>query len=166
MASERSGVVKTFRYPTSTIANPYESPSSTLQPVTGSYPIARIAFSLVNFAMAVLFAISCVISVAAPESPFQFLGGLMFAAPFAFYALCEWLVLYRRKASTERKLGIANLVCAAFAAFGVVTNVGEALMADETPSFQFLFWFTLIGTSIIVYLIASGWCRLRWTHSP
>ena len=165
LPSERSGVVKIFRWTTSTIENPYESPTSLPQPVAAAYPFARISFALVNFAVAVLFAISCVISVAAPESPFQFLGGLMFAAPIAFYAFCEWLVLYRRRASTERKLGIANLACAAFAAFGVVTNVGEAVMSDDPPGFQFLFGFTLIGVCITVYLTASGWCRLRWTRS-
>ena len=165
LASARSGVVKTFRWTTSTIENPYESPTSTPQPVVAAYPVARISFAFVNFAVAVLFSISCVISVAAPESPFQFLGGLMFAAPIAFYALCEWLVLFRRRVSTERKLGIANLACAAFATFGVVTNVGEAVMSDDPPGFQFLFWFTLIGACITAYLIASGWCRLRWTRS-
>ena len=118
-----------------------------------------------NFSLAVLLAISGVIGVVAPESPGQFLGGLMFTVPFAFYAWCEWLVLYRRKSSTERKLGIANLACGAFAAFGVVTNVGEALTSDDPPGFQFLFWFTLIGVAITGYLVASGWCRLRWARS-
>lgn len=89
----------------------------------------------------------------------------MFSAPTAIYAFCEWQVLYRRRASTERNLGIANLACAVFAAFGVVTNVGEALMSDDPPGFQFLFWFTLIGVAITAYLAASGLCRLRWTRS-
>jgi len=89
----------------------------------------------------------------------------MFTAPIAFYAFCEWLVLYRRNGSTERKLGFANLACAAFGAFGVVTNVGEALMSGDPPTFQFLFWFILVGVAITGYLVASGWCRLRWTRS-
>ena len=89
----------------------------------------------------------------------------MFAAPIAFYAFCEWLVLYRRRGSTERKLAIANLGCAAFAAFGLITNVGEAVMSDDPPGFQPLIWFTLIGVAITAYLVASGLCRLRWTRS-
>ena len=87
-----------------------------------------------------------------------------FFAPSLIYSLCEWLVLYRRRVTIERKLGFVNLACAAFVVFGIVTNVGEALM-DEIPlDITFLFWFAVIGGSIVAYLISCGLCRLRWTR--
>ena len=54
----------------------------------------------------------------------------MFFPPISIYALCEWMVLYRRNTSVERVLGIADIGCAGLAAFGVVANVSEALMAE------------------------------------
>ena len=123
----------------------------------------RVAFAFINFALAVFLAISCVIAVAAPESPFQLIGGLMFAAPVACYAFCEWLVLFRGNASVERRLAFANLAGGGFVAFGVIANVVEARRADEPPSAQFFFWFTLIGVTITSYLVVSSWYRLRWT---
>ena len=88
------------------------------------------------------------------------------AVPVAMYAFCEWVVLYFRKRSMERKLGIANLACAAFTAFGVVANVSETLGTEGPTDFQFLFWLAPIGALITAYLVASGWFRLRWTRCP
>lgn len=152
---------------TSAIENPFESPASAPQPVADVYPVARTAFAAINFTVAVLFAISAVISFVAPESPEQFLGGILFATPIAGYAFCEWLVLYRRRASTERKLGFANCVCGALAVFVVLVNLdpGEARSRDAPADWQSLIWIVLIGGTIALYLVASGWCRLRWTRS-
>lgn len=114
-----------------------------------------------------LFAISAAISFVAPESPSQFLGGILFGAPFAFYAFCEWRVLFYRKTSTERKLGIANLAFAALVALVVVVNLdpGEARSRDAPADWQFLIWLAIIGGTTTLYLVASGWCRLRWTRA-
>ena len=147
------------------IENPFEPPASQIDPSGGARSLLRITFALVNFVLAVVFAIAGVISIVAPESPGQFLGGLMITAPFAFYAFCEWLVLYRKNESAERALGIANLACAGFAIFGVLTNLREALSSEARPDDRFLMRFVLIGGTIVAYLIASGCFRLRWTRS-
>ena len=147
-----------------TPANPYEPPTSDQVIVSSKREIVRLLFSLVNFATSVLFFISCVIAIATMESPGSFFGGILGFAPLLIYSLCEWLVLYRRRVTIERKLGFANLACAAFVVFGIVTNIGEALMDESPLDFTFLFWFAIIGGSIFAYLIACGWCRLRWTR--
>ena len=145
--------------------NPYQSPAAATNahsPVR--YSVPRVLFFLLNFTVAVFLFISCVIVVAVPTTPFSFLGGIVGFCPILAYGICEWLAFYRRRVSIERKLGYANLGCAAFVGFGVVTNIGEALMADAPPGFLFFFWFLLIACAIIAYLVASGLCRLRWTR--
>lgn len=124
----------------------------------------RLVLAFLNFAVSVFFAISCVVAVVVHERPFQLLGGIMLFLPFSIYALCEWMVLYRRKTSIERSLGIANIACAGFAALGVVTNVSEALMEDGQPDMQFIYWFSLLGGATACYLGFSGWFRLRSTR--
>ncbi|MCS7465759.1 hypothetical protein NZK35_03600 [Stieleria sp. ICT_E10.1] len=105
------------------------------------------------------------ISIAVMESPGSFFGGIIGFFPFLVYGFAEWIAWYRRRKSTERKLAYANLGCAAFAAFGVVTTIGEVLMEPEPVDWQFLTVFSLIGLCIIAYLAACGWMRLRWTRS-
>lgn len=85
--------------------------------------------------------------------------------PFTVYGWAEWYVLYHLHESKERTLAYWNLGAAAFVTFGIVTNVGEALMDDGPLDLQFMFWFTLIGISIAAYLAACGWRRLKWARS-
>lgn len=145
--------------------DPYETITPQSLQFVGSRLILRATFAIVNFTIAVLFAISCILAMVAPESPFQIIGAVVFAIPLAYYAYCEWCVLYHRNTSTERKLGIANLACAAFTVFAVVSNLVEALSVDEPPDNQFFFWCMLIGAMITLYLVASGCFRLKWTHA-
>ncbi|MDB2687398.1 hypothetical protein N9Y42_09325 [Mariniblastus sp.] len=147
-----------------TIDNPYQSPAAVApQQASSSRSLISLVLAFLNFAASTFFAISCVVAVVAHERPFQLIGGIMFFLPLSIYALCEWMVLYRRNTSVERVLGIANIGCAGLAAFGVVTNVSEALMAEGPLDMQFIYWFSLIGGSIATYLGLSGWYRLRST---
>ncbi len=88
----------------SAIENPFESPSVTPEPVTNVYPVPRIVLAAINFEVAVLFAISIVISFIAPKTPRPFFGGILFAKPIAWLAIRKWIVLYHHRASTEREL--------------------------------------------------------------
>lgn len=149
------------------MANPYEPPATDQIIVSTQRGIVRVLFSLVNFATSVLFFISCVIAIATSEGPgsfFSLFAGIFCSIPFLVYSVWEWQVLYRRRVSLERKLGYANLACGAFVAFGIITNISEAIMDKAHLDFSFLLWFTMIGGSIFAYLMTCGWCRLRWTR--
>lgn len=150
--------------PHQTLANPYEPPTADQVIVSSERGIVRFLFSLVNFAISVLFFILTVIAIVTMGSPGSFFGGILCFFPLLVYSVCEWLVLYRRRVSVERKLGYANLACGAFVAFGVVTDIGEALMDEGGVDFTFLFWFMIIGGLIMAYLVACGWFRLRCTR--
>lgn len=108
--------------------------------------------------------VSAAVSIAVMKSPGAFFGGVLGFLPVLIYGIAEWLAWYRHRASIERKLAYANLGCAAFFTFGVVTTIGEVVLDDEPIAWRFLVVFTLIGSCIIGYLIGCGWCRLRWTH--
>ena len=162
-ASTGGGIGHASYWTTTAIENPYEPPKAASHVAGERWNRLRGAFFAIDFVAAVLLTVSCVISVAAPESPFQFLGAIMSSLPVILYAVCEWLAFYHRKHSVERKLGYVNLGFAALAGFAVVTTIGEVIMSDEPTSLQFLFWFTLIGCVITAHLALSGWCRLQWT---
>jgi hypothetical protein len=80
------------------------------------------------------------------------------------YGVCQWIVLYRRNSSVERKLAYVNLGCAGFVGFGVVTNIGEALIDEQPFNVSLMLWLAIIGGTVLAYLIACGSCRLRWTR--
>lgn len=145
--------------------NPYE-PGSPLSKPTGSgeRPLLRSLFFAINFAVAVLMFVSAAISIVVMESPGSFFGGIIAFVPFLLYGIAEWVAWYRQRRSIDRKLAYANLGCAAFVAFGVVATIGEVFVDTEPIDWQFLVVFTLIGLCIIVYLLACGWMRFRWTR--
>lgn len=121
----------------------------------------RVAIALLNFCISVFLANACIVSLVVHESPFQLFGGIILLPPTVAYAYGEWLVLYRRKVSIERTLGIVNLLFAGLAVFAVVSNLVEAFMSEDLPDLDFLSWFCGIGISIAAYLLVSGWCRFR-----
>ncbi len=129
----------------------------------GNRRLLRLLFFLINFAVAVLIFVSAVVSIAVMESPGAFFGGIIGFLPFLVYGFAEWVAWYRKRKLTERNLGYANLGCAAFGAFVVVTTIGEFFVDADPIDWPFFTVFTLIGSCIIIYLLACGWLRLRWT---
>tara|TARA_R110002073_G_scaffold64719_3_gene161893 strand:- start:2468 stop:2944 length:477 start_codon:yes stop_codon:yes gene_type:complete len=123
-------------------------------------PLDTLCF-VINFTFATLFFIVCVIAIGAADNPFSFIGGFMLVLPVACYAIAEWICWYRKHHELTRPLGILNLLLAAFFVFGLVTTVGEVLMAEEPMDL----WFILIfgtGFAIIAgYLAWCGWRRVR-----
>lgn len=123
-------------------------------------PLDTLCF-VINFTFTTLFLIVCVISIAAADNPFAFIGGFMLVLPVSCYAIAEWFCWYRKRHELTRTLGILNLLLAAFFVFGLVTTVGEVLMAEEPTDL----WFILIfgtGFAIIAgYLAWCGWRRVR-----
>lgn len=123
--------------------------------------MARFVFFFINFWLAVLLTLMSIVSVAVMENPSAFLGGITMLAPTGAYATAEWFGYYRNRTSLERPLGIVNLCAAGFVMFGLIANIGEALMSEEPPSTEFLVGFAVIGLAIAGYLTACGLFRLR-----
>lgn len=143
--------------------NPYESPAASGDLAkTREFNLLRFALFLVNFSVAAVLLFACIFAIAKPGSPFAFIGAVVGLPPLVVYTLSELVAYYRRNHSIERKLGYANLGCAIFVAFGVITDVGEALLTEsQQVDVRFLSWFILIGLVIIAYLIFAGYMRLR-----
>lgn len=144
-------------------ASPYAPPRHT---VDSSMPSATRTLDtlcfVINFALATLFFIACVESIGAADNPFVFIGGIMFVLPVSGYAFAEWVCWYRKRHWLFRPLGILNLLFAAFILFGLVKNVGEALMSDEPVDL----WFVLIcGTGLTLVAGYLAWCGWRRVHA-
>lgn len=149
--------------------NPYESPSplpdaTTIATLPVRYSAPRALFCVLNLLIALSLLVACLLAIVMRESAGSFVGGIVFCLPFAIYSFCEWLAFYRRQVSIERKLGYANLVCAAFMTFAVVANLVEVFLNHATPPVDFLLRFATLGGMIVSYLVTSGWCRLYWTR--
>ena len=128
--------------------------------------IIDTSFFVVNFAISALLFISCVISIAAADNPFAFIGGLFMVLPVLSYAIAEWLCWYRSRHWLYRPMGILNLLLAAFLVFGSVTNVGEAVLADDPVDPFFIVIFGLGFGMFSAYLTFCGWRRLHLYPSP
>jgi hypothetical protein len=143
-------------------ASPYTPPrhlsDSFMMPTTRA--LDTLCF-LINFAISTFFLIACVVSIGAADNPFAFIGGLVFALPSTCYAIAEWMCWYRRRHWLFRSLGILNLLFAAFVAFGLITNLGEALLANEPVNPLFILLFGLGFTVFAGYLRWCGWRRIR-----
>ncbi len=123
-------------------------------------PLDTLCF-VINFAVAILFLIACVVSIGAADNFFAFIGGLLFVLPVCCYAIAEWVCWYRKRHWLFRQLGILNLLLAGFVVFGLVTNVGEAFMADEPIDPWFI---TIFGSGfafVAGYLVWCGWRRFH-----
>jgi hypothetical protein len=96
-------------------------------------------------------------------SPGAFLGGLVFLAPAIAFVAAEWMAFYRKRRGIERILGFTMLGLTAFALFGVVANVAEAITSDDDVPVDFLLWFISIGLSIFLYFGLCGLFRIRTT---
>ena len=118
----------------------------------------------INFTVAALFSIACVVSVAAGESPYQFIAGLFLAVPFAVYALVEWLVFYREQHTLKRKLTIANVAFLVLLLLASIGGLMESLEQEEPFSLSFFLigaaiWLIVIGYAALVVYIRWGWVR-------
>ena len=119
------------------------------------------ALFAINFAVAVLVFVSCVLSIAAADNPYSFLGGVCLVLPVLGYAVAEWVGWYRPRPSLSRPLGVLNLLAAVVLVLGGVGNVGAALRADEPRDLRFI---VALGAGFglaAAYLAYSGWRRLH-----
>ena len=156
-----------YRYPTGASspimdASPYVPPPITTDRSMSfaTPPLDTLCF-VINFTFSTLFFIACVSSIGTADNPFAFVGGLLFVLPVACYAVAEWVCWYRERNWLFRPLGILNLVLAAFVAFALVTNVGEALMADEPIDPWFIMVLSLGFVFVAGYLAWCGWRRIH-----
>ena len=137
---------------------PRETADLSLSPPT---PIVDTVCFTINFSIAVLFFVASVVPIGTADNPLAFLGGLVLVFPIAAYAVAEWVCWYRQRHWLYRHLGIVNWLFAAFWTFGLVTNIGEALMADEPVDPLFILIFNLGFAILAGYLGWCGWRRFR-----
>ena len=144
------------------VASPYLPPRNTADRSMSfaTPPLDTLCF-VINFAFSTLFFIACATSIGTADNPFAFIGGFLFVLPVACYAIAEWVCWYREHDWLFRPLGILNLVLAAFVVFALVTNVGEALMADEPIDPWFIMIFGLGSAFVAGYLAWCGWRRIH-----
>jgi hypothetical protein len=116
---------------------------------------------VVNFLIATLIFICAAVSIAMAANPYAFFGGIVIVLPVLCYAIAEWLCWYRDQHWLLRPLGILNLLLAALCAFGIITNIGEAIMADDPVSPLFILLLVSGFTLVTGYL---GWCGWRRFH--
>src|SRR5437867_3902834 len=97
----------------------------------------RTVFFAVNFAAALLFILSCALSVGqnayAGGSAFAFLGGVCFVWPAMAFAVGEWLLYVRKVQALERPLGVTCGLIGALAVFGFFSNLAEASSKGTSP---------------------------------
>mgnify|MGYP003343222506 CR=1 FL=1 len=106
-------------------------------------------------------AVMNVLSIAAADNPYSFLGGVCLVLPVLGYAVAEWVGWYRPRPSLSRPLGVLNLLAAVVLVLGGVGNVGAALRADEPRDLRFI---VALGAGFglaAAYLAYSGWRRLH-----
>ena len=146
------------------MANPYQAPLTRPEITPSARPsLLRVAFFLINFSLAVLFFIACVKGLIAPEMLVEAVGSVLFIVPAIGYAVCEWLAFYRGQRVIERRLGYANLALAASVTVMVITGVGEAMTKDDPLEMRSLVEAVLRDGTVVAYLTASGWHRVKWT---
>jgi hypothetical protein len=104
---------------------------------------------------------ACIESVLDPVSVFALMGGVIFFLPILLYALGEWAAFFRSNRRIERQLGFLNLVGAGFVAFGIITNVGEAIIYRFPIEATWLLSFLLIGFTLFAYLALCGVFRIH-----
>jgi hypothetical protein len=147
------------------MTNPYEAPTYIRQVELPHHNgIARITFFALNFSVGLLLLVSCVIAIITATYFAPFLGGIILFPPVLIYTAVECVAFVSRSRVCERALGYANLAGAVFATFGVISNIGEAVMGSERPAMHFFLYFTLVGGAIIAYMTACGFYRLRSTR--
>ena len=146
--------------------NPYQSPRS-LASTGGSQPgWWRWALFAINFSLASLLGINCILVAFSPENHFGTIFVSIFSIPFFCYAAAEWSATVKGKRHVERRLGKANLACAALLVFGLVANISEAVIEQKWPDAEVLFWIVAILGGGATYLAAAGWLRLRLNPTP
>lgn len=118
-------------------------------------------FFTINATFSLLFFMACLVSIAAGDNPFAFIGGVIAVIPVGCYTLAEWICWYRRQDWLKRPLGILNLLLSAFFLFGMVTNLGEAMIADDPIDAGFIILFIVGFGAIVAYLAFCGWRRIR-----
>jgi len=140
--------------------NPYESPNTRV--AAGSRPKRLLALLfLINFSTSLFVAVASAYALIASEDQIERFSGGVLLLRFSLYALCELATLLKPTAFMYSILSTSNLGAAAFATFGVVANVGEALVYDNSLDFTFLICFVLVGGGVAAYLAFSGYYRWK-----
>ncbi len=140
-------------------------PSSTDREANRNSLLGAHLFFLINFSVAILIGCTAIVGIVTPESPFDFIGGLLFILPVWLYAFIEWNAWYRGEWRLYGMLGILNVVLGGFLGYAVITAVVEGpqpTAPDSTPppGPESILWFTTIGIGISCYLLTCGLYRL------
>lgn len=141
--------------------SPYSPPRGTNElRLPESMAVGDTICFVINFAVSTFLFIVSVFSILSAENAFAFLGGLFIVLPAGCYAVAEWVCWYRQRLRLLLPLGIINLMLAAFLGFGLIVNIGEALLAKEQMGSLYIFIFGVIWSSVNGYVAWCGWRRV------
>jgi hypothetical protein len=123
----------------------------------------RFLFYIVNFSLGTFFLLGClgtiVVFLFGYANPRVLLASLVFLPFPAGLVLLEWLGFRRNIESMDVATGVVCLAVAAFAVFGVIANVGEAIISDWLRGFG---WFVAGGIAVAGYFALCGTLRIKW----
>ena len=126
----------------------------------------RPLFFSVNFAVSVVFIVSCVIAVGESlgggGSPFALLGGVCFVWPALAVAIGEWLLYVRNVRRLERPMGVVCGLVGVLALFAFFANAGEAIVkGGQPPGVVFWLGFAAACFGIAGYGLFCCWKRFQ-----
>ncbi|WP_254507449.1 hypothetical protein [Anatilimnocola floriformis] len=145
--------------------NPYESPTveseADSERPRSPWRGLRLAFCVINFAVATLFTLSTASQLLAfteAADIVSVLVSLLLASPFAIYAALELVAVFMP--AVEWILGYANLICASLLCIGVLL---ATLAASTHPrgEWNFITIVLPIWVAVLSYLFTCGVMRLR-----
>ncbi|HBE67096.1 MAG TPA: hypothetical protein DDW52_03005 [Planctomycetaceae bacterium] len=145
------------------VTNPYAAPSAGEEKSFQKRTTTRVVIALLNFVIATLLAIACVVGIIAPESAVGFLSALVLLPASAFLGFAEWTVLYHSNARNERTLAYINAGCAVCAVVGVISTAAEVALSEDRADTNMVLSFSLLGLLLAAYFGLSSWSRLKWT---
>ncbi len=104
----------------------------------------------------------CIAGILNPATPFVLLGAVFAMPQGVFFGVLLFISIFRRSEGVSFGVAVLYFLAAGLAAFGMVTNVGEALLDDAPGKWMFLLVFSVVGLSITVYAVFCGVLHLRW----
>jgi hypothetical protein len=150
-------------------SNPYAAPSTTVEPPVPrgrvKPPLLLVGNSFVVLALTAAFVALSIPIIAFPSqanSPFAFLGAILLTPIEISFGIVVYLSVFRRSATATSIATACYFIGAGFTLFGVVTNVGEALLQGEPLDVTFLVVFVGIGAGIAAYSTFCGLLSWKW----
>ena len=112
--------------------------------------------------LCVLFAAATVASLFKPRGAYAFIGGLMLTPMLAVFAVFVFCSVFRRSPTATGVATALYFIGSGFMVFGVVANIGEAIVEGDECDIGLLLAIAGIGLGIAAYAAFGAILSLRW----